>query len=111
MLTTGRLVALVAIAAVAFGVWRIAAPAKQTRDEVAATATQLVSQPDYARLTVAATNLQLQKSSTGSYVGATMPEGAALVRVDDTSYCVQVTTPGPQLHLAGPGGTPTAGGC
>lgn len=111
VLTTGRIALLVAVAASAFAAWRVAAPATSARDDVSDAATELVARPDSARLTVAATNLELQRRTTGSYAGAVVPEGIVLARADASGYCVELSGPGPTGHLAGPGGVPAAGDC
>jgi Tfp pilus assembly protein PilE len=48
----------------------------------------------------------------GTYAGAsTAGFAVTLVRADASSYCVEATAGGSTSHLAGPGGTPAAGGC
>jgi hypothetical protein len=112
VLTTNRLIVLVLLAVAAFGVWRIALPAeKKASSATADAAVSLLDTRTTTRFTVAETNLQLQRQATGSYAGASMPEGAALVRADGSAYCVQVGPPGTVWHLAGPGGTATGGAC
>ncbi len=111
-LTTGRIALLLAAAALGFVGWRVVAPAeKQASTAVATTATTLLTQPDTARFTVASANLELQRQTTGSYVGAAMPPGLALIRADAATYCVQLADGGPVSHLQGPGGVATAGAC
>ena len=111
-LTTGRIALLLAAAALGFVGWRILVPAeKDAAATVAAGATTLLTQPDTARFTVATANLELQRQTTGSYVGAAMPPGIALIRADETTYCAQLADGGPVSHLAGPGGVAVAGGC
>jgi hypothetical protein len=103
---------LLAAAALGFVGWRVIAPAeKKASTAVASGATTLLTQPDNARFTVANMNLELQRQSTGSYVGATMPPGLALIRADAATYCVQLADGGPVSHVQGPGGVATAGAC
>lgn len=112
MLTTGRLALVVALAALAFAAWQLIAPAERDAAKTVADGTvALVSKTADARFTVASANLELQRQTTGGYAGTAMPEGALLVRADAASYCVQVGNPGVEQHLAGPGGTATAGPC
>jgi len=48
----------------------------------------------------------------GTYAGAsTAGFDVTLVRADASSYCIQGAAGGSTSHLAGPGGTPAAGGC
>ena len=110
--TTGRIAVLLAAAALGFVVWRVLAPAeKDAQQTVQQGATTLLTQPDNARFTVAQQNLQIQLSSTGTYVGAQMPPGLTLVRADAAGYCVQLSDGGPVSHLQGPGGTAVVGPC
>jgi hypothetical protein len=105
-------VVAVVAAAVAFAAWTVVArPAAETRDDVAADAVAVVSRTDDARLAVAATNLALQLRTTGSYAGATMPEGVALRRADVAGYCAELADGGPAAHVLGPAGTPAPGPC
>jgi hypothetical protein len=63
-------------------------------------------------LTGAKSMLDLQKSSTGSYVGADVTgAGVTLVQADETSYCIQAAAGNAVEHLAGPGGAPAPGPC
>jgi hypothetical protein len=96
----------------AFGAWHLAArPATKAQTAVATGVTSMVAEGDRARFTVAETNLQTQRGTTGSYVGAPMPDGITLVRADAASYCVQLSGPGAVAHLQGPGGTASDGPC
>jgi hypothetical protein len=111
-LTTGRIALLLVAAALGFVGWRVLAPAeKQASTAVSNGATTLLTQPDNARFTVATANLELQRQTTGSYVGAAMPPGLALIRSDAATYCVQLADGGPVSHLQGPGGVATVGAC
>jgi hypothetical protein len=112
MVTSGRLVAVLVLAALGVLVWRVALPAeKRAADEVAGEAATLLSRPADARLTVARLNLEQQLRVTGSYAGAVMPGGAVLARADATGFCVQVGPPGPVQHLTGPAADATDGPC
>jgi ABC-type hemin transport system substrate-binding protein len=73
-----------------------------------------------AQAEVAATNLQAMASvlqawfaANGTYAGASLPlgAGAALVRADTTSYCLQTTGAAPVMHQTGPDGTVQPGSC
>lgn len=111
-ITTTRLVLVAALAALAFGAWRVMAkPAADAQATVAGGAVAAITAADTARFSVAQTNLQLQLQTTGSYVGAQMPPGLTLVLADATRYCVQLADNGPVSHLAGPGGTAATGAC
>jgi hypothetical protein len=112
MLTAPRLVALAAVAAAAFLVWKVALPAEQEAARATGdAAVGLLDTRTDARFTVAQANLELRRRTTGTYAGAAMPAGATLVRADAGSYCVQVGPPGTVAHLAGPGGAAAAGAC
>ena len=111
-LTPGRLLILAVAAALAFGAWRVAAkPTEEAQTSLATGVTALVGQGDRARFTVAATNLETQRASTGSYVGAPMPDGISLVRADASAYCAQLVGTGPVAHVVGPGGGVADGPC
>lgn len=111
-LSPARIAILVAVAAAAFAAWQLASrPALEAQDAAAGAATALVARTDTARLTVAVTNLELQRRTTGSYAGATMPSGVALRRADAAGFCVELADGGQAAHLTGPGGVPTAGPC
>jgi hypothetical protein len=111
-LTPVRILLLAAAAVLAFGAWHLAAkPTKEAQTGIATGVTSMVAEGDRARFTVAETNLQTQRGTTGSYVGAPMPDGITLVRADDASYCLQLSGPGAIAHLAGPGGVAIDGPC
>jgi hypothetical protein len=59
-----------------------------------------------AILQAAATALEFSHRTNGTYAGAT-PDSVKVVWADIRSYCVEFGG----FHLAGPGGTPTAGAC
>jgi hypothetical protein len=112
MLTLNRVVVLALVAVAAFAVWRIALPAeRKAADDVGDAAVELLDTRTTARFGVAQINLETQLRSTGTYAGAPMPGGAALMRADATTYCVQVGPPGTVWHLAGPGGAAAGGAC
>ena len=101
-----RLVLAVLVAAAAFVVWRLALPAEtEASQRVGAAATALLDTRTEARFATAEVNLETQRRSTGSYAGATMPPGVALVRADAGAYCVQVGPPGTVWHRTGGDGT------
>ena len=111
-LSLNRVFVLAALAALAFGAWRIAAqPTADAQSVVADGAVSVITRADDARFTVAQANLALQLQTQGTYAGAVMPPGLALVRADVTGYCIQLADGGPVAHLAGPVGTPVAGAC
>lgn len=56
-----------------------------------------------ATLLVARTGVESFFATTGTYVGATVPTGVALVSVDTASYCLQIGSGPTARHLAGPG--------
>ncbi|MEP6813725.1 MAG: hypothetical protein ABI990_12105 [Actinomycetota bacterium] len=74
-----------------------------------------------AQAEVAATNFQAMTSvlqawygANGTYAGAALPldSGAAVVRADATSYCLQSTAdPSSVMHEAGPNGIVQSGPC
>jgi hypothetical protein len=74
-----------------------------------------------AQTAVAAANFQAMTSvlqawyaANGTYAGASLPlgSGAAVVRADATSYCLQTTGDATAvLHEAGPNGTVQPGAC
>jgi ABC-type hemin transport system substrate-binding protein len=59
------------------------------------------------------TALQAWYAANGTYAGAALPlgAGAAVVRADATSYCLQTTDATPIMHEAGPNGTVQPGRC
>jgi hypothetical protein len=59
----------------------------------------------------AAFALEEQMATAGTYAGAVMPTGVALVRADAASYCLQAGAGATAQHLAGPGGSPAPGPC
>jgi uncharacterized membrane protein (DUF2068 family) len=112
MVSVYRLVVAVLLAAAAFVVWRVALPAgKEASTATGDAAVSLLDTRTDARFAAARANLDTSLRVTGSYAGATMPEGVALVRADDGAYCVQVGPPGTIWHLTGPGGAAATGPC
>jgi len=112
VLTLNRVIVLALVAMAAFAVWRVALQAeKKVANDVGDAAVSLLDTRTTARFGVGQINLETQLRATGTYAGAAMPDGAALVRADATSYCVQVGPPGTVWHLAGPGGAAAAGPC
>jgi hypothetical protein len=61
----------------------------------------------------AAIQLETFHAEYGTYVGAALPPsyGVSLVRVDASSYCLQMGAGATVQHLVGPGGQPAAGQC
>jgi hypothetical protein len=59
-----------------------------------------------AILQAAATALEFKHRATGTYAGEA-PEGVTLAWADQFRYCIEYGG----SHVAGPGGTPTAGAC
>jgi hypothetical protein len=57
--------------------------------------------------------LQAWYAANGTYAGASLPlgTGAAVVRADVTSYCLQTTEVTPVMHETGPNGTVHSGPC
>ena len=56
----------------------------------------------------AASALESAKALGGSYAGVDVSGfGVRVARADDSSYCIEAGA----LHVAGPGGAPSPGGC
>jgi hypothetical protein len=56
--------------------------------------------------------LEQSYALNGTYAGTDLGGfGVTLVRADAASYCIQAGSGPSLMHLAGPGGTPTAGRC
>jgi hypothetical protein len=102
---------VVLIAAVAFGGWRLLPQAERAADSAGESADAVVGTVNVAYFTAAEASLEAQRRATGSYVGTSLQPPVTLVRVDASSYCVQLDRPPHMLHLAGPGGTPASGPC
>ena len=112
-----RLFGLVAVlAALVVGVYLYAV---QTRD-AGPTSSSATSAEAQAVTTAAATNfegvtaaLQAWFAENGTYAGAVLPPGSAvvLVRADTSGYCLQTTAGAAVEHEVGPGGPPQPGPC
>jgi hypothetical protein len=102
----------ITLAAVAFGGWRMLLPGGGGGSNAVEDATSaLITQTTRAFFTGADASLSAQHTATGSYAGTPLQPPLALVRADETSYCVQLTK-GPLLqHEIGPGGTAQPGAC
>ena len=59
-----------------------------------------------AILQAAATAIEFSHRTTGTYAGAA-PDGVTLVWANQFRYCIELA----DQHIAGPGGTATAGAC
>lgn len=59
-----------------------------------------------AILQAAATAIEFSHRTTGTYAGPA-PDGVELVWADQFRYCIEFQ----EQHIAGPGGTPSAGAC
>lgn len=111
-LNAGRAALLLSLVALAFGGWRLAAPAAtDARDRSGEAVADLVGRVDDARFGVAIANLELRHRIEGTYAGATMPPGLTLVRATALGYCVQLADGGPSAHVEQPGAGPAAGPC
>ena len=103
---------LVVIVALAFGAWRILAPhAQKASNEAGESADAVVGTVARAYFTGAEASLEVQRSTTGSYAGASLQPPITLVRADAGSYCIQLDRPSLQQHVNGPGGVPASGPC
>jgi hypothetical protein len=104
---------LVAVAALAFGAWRmlLAPQAEKATNGAGDSAGALIDTMSRAYFTGAEASLEVQRSTTGSYAGARLEPPMTLVRADATSYCIQLDRPSMQAHENGPGGAPAAGHC
>jgi hypothetical protein len=121
----GKLIGLALLVAVGVGVYYVGRSVEhQSRN----TMTQVVALPSHAASAVAETNLAAAAVAAsayynehGSYSGlspaalvALSPELPATIEVkqaDATSFCLEDDLRGSVAHLAGPGGTATAGPC
>jgi hypothetical protein len=100
----------VTLAALAFGGWRMLLPASESNDVTKSVSTMLSTTLN-AQFTGAEASLDAQRNATGSYVGANVQPPITLVRVSDTSYCIQLEQGAVLQHVNGPGGTAVAGAC
>jgi hypothetical protein len=103
---------VVAIAALAFGGWKMIAPQAEKATEAAGeSADAVVDTVSRAYFTGAEASLAAQRSATGSYAGTPLQPPVTLVRADASSYCIQLDRPSLQQHVNGPGGAPASGPC
>src|SRR5262245_12264282 len=104
---------LIVVLALAVGGWKtmLAPQARKGANEAEASAGALVDAVSRASFTGAEATLQAQFSATGSYVGARLEPPMTLVRVDGSTYCIQLDRPPVQAHENGPGGVPAPGPC
>ncbi len=101
-----------AIAAVAFGGWRMLLPASSDGSKAATDAvSSVLDSVTSAQFTGARATLDAQRNATGSYAGAPVSPPITLVRADATSYCIEYDQGPVVRHLVGPGGTPQPGHC
>jgi hypothetical protein len=111
-LNAGRAALLLSLVALAFGGWRLAAPAAtDARDGSGEAVTGLVGRMDDARIGIAIANLELRHRSEGTYAGAAMPAGLVLVRATADGYCVQPADGAQIAHIEHPGAGPARGPC
>jgi hypothetical protein len=111
-LNAGRAALLLSLVALAFGGWRLAAPAAtDARDQSGEAVTGLAGAGDDARLGVAIANLELRHRSEGTYAGAAMPAGVVLVRATADGYCVQLGDGASSARVEHPGSGAAAGHC
>lgn len=71
----------------------------------------MVSTVTQAYFTSSAASLEVQRSTTGSYSGASLQPPMTLMRGDASSYCIQFDRPPLLQHMDGPGGVPAPGPC
>jgi hypothetical protein len=101
-----------AIAALAFGGWRMLVPGTDEATQAAAeSADTMISVVTQAFFSGAEASLEAQRSATGSYAGTPLEPPITLVRASETSYCIEVDRPPLLQHVDGPGGTPATGHC
>jgi hypothetical protein len=99
------------IAALAFGGWRMLLPGTESTSGVSDSVSSLVSTTLGAAFTGAEASLDAQRNATGSYAGAVVQPPVALIRADESSYCLQLDQGAVLQHVVGPGGRPQAGSC
>jgi len=100
------------IALVAVGGWRMLLPGTgSVSKDVSNNVSAMLSMTLRAAFVGAQASLDAQRNATGSYVGAAVQPPITLVRVDASSYCLQLAQGAVLQHLAGPGGTPAPGTC
>jgi hypothetical protein len=102
----------IAIAAVAFGGWRMLIPGADTASSsVSGGVSTLLSTTLNAAFTGAEASVDAQRNATGSYAGAVVQPPITLVRADVSSYCLQLDNGAIVQHVAGPGGSAQPGPC
>jgi len=102
----------ITIATVIFGGWRMLLTGTDSASSgVSNSVSSLISSTLKASFTGAQASLDAQRMATGSYVGAQVQPPITLVRVDATSYCLQLAKGAVLQHLDGPGGAPAPGAC
>ncbi len=102
----------ITIAAVAFGGWRMLLPGVDSASsDVSNGVSSALSTTLRASFTGAEASLDAQRMATGSYVGAEVQPPMTLMRVDASSYCLQLEQGAVLQHLDGPGGSPVPGAC
>jgi hypothetical protein len=101
----------VAVAAVAFGGWRMLVPASTDAKEVGDAVSSVLDTMTRAQFTGAQATLDAQRNATGSYKDAPLTPPMTLVRADASSYCIQFAKGPVVRHLAGPAGTAASGRC
>jgi hypothetical protein len=113
VVTVRTTLVLVVIVALGFGAWRmlLAPQAQKAANGAGESAGALVDTMSRAYFTGAEASLEVQRSTTGSYVGARLEPPMTLIRADAASYCIQLDRPPAQAHENGPGGVPAAGPC
>ena len=100
------------VAALAIGAWLLSAQGNSSQGGRTASQQIEQAQQNASALTFqqAETQLEAAHALHGTYAGTSVAGfGVTLVRADVSSYCLQA--PDASSHLAGPGGTPTAGPC
>jgi hypothetical protein len=104
-----RLLALASllVALVAAGLV-LSAQLRATERELPPVVTTAADAATSINLQQAASAVESAKAFGGSYAGVDVSGfGVRVARADDSSYCIE----GGGLHVAGPGGAPSPGGC
>jgi hypothetical protein len=109
------LIAVVAVAALAYGGWKLGHRANHAA--TGAVDTLVLSIPQQAALTAAEANLATAASNAaaflgtnGSYAGLSLP-GVTVVATSNGGTCLETTLHGATAHLDLPNGSPASGGC
>ncbi len=110
-----RLVAVLLLAALAFGGWKLAHRASHSASGELQTLVESI--PDHSALVAAEADLSQAASSAnayqaanGTFAGMSVP-GATVRSATATAYCLEATIRGITAHLSGPNGTPALGAC